>query len=75
MGTDVDEFDCFGNGMAKTVLVTGAIDDECIEDELFDVVRYIALYLGCITTVGQGFWVYPWSMGLSIRAMEDDIFG
>jgi len=78
MGTNVDELDCFGNGMTKAVLVTGAIRDKCVENELLDIVRYVALYLGCIPVVGQAFGVYPCSMRLTIRGgctAVDDFLG
>lgn len=60
MGADVDELDCLGNRMAKTVLVTSPVRNECIEDELLDVGGYISLYLGWVPVVGQVLGVYPY---------------
>ena len=78
VGTDVDELDGFGDGVPETVLVTGAVGDEGVENELLDVVGYIALYLGCITAVCQALWVYPCSMRLGVcggRGAVRGIFG
>lgn len=67
MGTDIDKLDCFGNRMTKTMLITSAICDKCVKNKLLDVVRYVALYLGCISIVGQAFGVYPCFTRLRMR--------